>query len=214
MSLPPLPCSSTTTQPHALDRHGLPGKIMDAPRNEFLPFDARNYFKVDRSHDDRRVMVRSIQPHDKPYLQDAFSELSRESIYFRFFRIKTRLTPRELRFYTELDFVNHVSLGVGLIAHPQPIPMGVGSFIRNVAGDDKLDSAELALTVHEKFQGMGVGTILLRHLIHLAKSGGLTGLEATLLDSNTRMLSLLRKTGMLTSTKSHYGIIEAKLCLR
>ena len=68
-------------------------------------------FAVDRVlRDGGSIHVRAIRPDDKPRLLDHFGRLSARSVYFRFFRVKTRLTDDELRQFTELDFRDRVAL--------------------------------------------------------------------------------------------------------
>src|SRR5262249_24301881 len=55
--------------------------------------------------DGTSVHLRAIRPDDRAELARGFAELSREALYFRFFRAKRRLTDNELAEFTELDFV-------------------------------------------------------------------------------------------------------------
>lgn len=60
--------------------------------------------------DGGRVHVRPIRPEDKQALLEGFRNLSRDSVYKRFFGPKKTLTDKELVYLTELDFHSHVAL--------------------------------------------------------------------------------------------------------
>jgi acetyltransferase len=53
-------------------------------------------------------------------------------------------------------------------------------------------TAELALTIADEYQSKGIGRELLLHLISLARTQGLKGLNAQVLVDNVAMLHLLR----------------------
>ncbi len=60
--------------------------------------------------DGASVHIRAIRPDDRAELARGFAELSPEAVYFRFFRVKQRLTETELRQFTEQDFVRRAAL--------------------------------------------------------------------------------------------------------
>ena len=51
-----------------------------------------------------------LEPYDKQALARGFERLSSESRYRRFLSAKKSLTADELRFFTELDGVNHAAV--------------------------------------------------------------------------------------------------------
>ena len=60
--------------------------------------------------DGTSVHIRAIRPGDRAELARGFAELSPEAVYFRFFRVKRRLTDQELEAFTELDFTTRGAL--------------------------------------------------------------------------------------------------------
>ncbi|HEY9714558.1 MAG TPA: GNAT family N-acetyltransferase, partial [Chroococcales cyanobacterium] len=92
---------------------------------------------------------------------------------------------------TELDFVNHVGLAVGILEHGSEIPVGVGRYILESRSNKKPDCAELAFAVEETFQNQGVGTLLLKHLAVIARQSGLKYFSANVLGDNAKMCAVL-----------------------
>jgi acetyltransferase len=65
----------------------------------------------------------------------------------------------------------------------------VGRFI----GDAETREAEVALTVHDDFQGRGIGPLLLKLLIKTARENGFAALNAHVLRHNRAMPRLFQK---------------------
>jgi hypothetical protein len=71
-----------------------------------------------------------IYTEDKALLQQGFRELSKASKYFRFLNYQRELTSYQLKYLTEVDGVNHVAWGILDVTGSEPVPVGVGRFIR------------------------------------------------------------------------------------
>lgn len=156
------------------------------------------------------VWVRSIRPEDRGTLSVAFARLSERSVYHRFFQTKQALSPGELSYLTELDFVRHVGLFVLRGDAGSTELMGVARFIRIEGSTDR---AEVAFTVGDRFQGRGVGTLLLRHLILLAVRVGVRYLEADVLSDNWAMLKVFEHSGAGWSELARDRMIHVTLDL-
>lgn len=163
--------------------------------------DVREYKAHETLKDGRSVIVRAIRPDDKTTLLQGVSLFSNASLYKRFHGAKTGLTDQEVTFYTEIDYLHHVALLAVLKDNDQAI--GGGRFIAyDVALPPR--SAELAFAVADDFQGLGVGSIILKHLIYIAREIGFKIFEADVLVGNSPMIRVFEKTG-LPMTKTHEG---------
>src|SRR4029079_14439081 len=114
-------------------------------------------FAVDRVlRDGGSIHVRAIPPDDKPRLLDHFGRLSARSVYFRFFRVKTRLTGDELRQFTELDFRDRVALVATLRngADEHMVAAGRYALLDVVPGQPR--RAEVAFAVADAHQRRGI----------------------------------------------------------
>ncbi len=139
--------------------------------------------------DGTRILFRHLRPDDKDRLRRAFDELSPESRYRRFFRHIDHLSDKELRYLTELDFVNHYAWAAVLDEEGEP-GVGVARWIR-VADDPTL--GEGAVTVVDRWQGRGIGKTLLWLAARSAIERGLRGIRVQTLSDNAPILALLRE---------------------
>ncbi len=138
------------------------------------------------------VLIRPILPEDKQLLIDGFVRLSEESRYRRFGTPVRRLTDEQLRYLTEVDYVDHmawVALDPGQPDHPG---LGVARYVRLAA---EREVAEAAVTVVDSHQGLGLGTILLGVLATSAVSNGIKVFRAYVLEENQAVLELLNSMG-------------------
>lgn len=175
--------------------------------------DAKKYHVEETLKNGVSVTVRAIRAYDKQGILEAFKDLAAETLYSRFFAPKKDLSEKELKQLTEVDFDRTVALVITLPVDGRDTIIGGGRYIafKDAKG---LDSAEFALIVEEDFQGLGLGKIIFKHLIMIARARGVGKFEAEVLPANDRMLTLLRKSGlpmsMVTRDESVYVSIALK----
>lgn len=169
-----------------------------------------SYQATDTLPDGRIVHLRAIRPDDREKLREGFFKLSKTSVRNRFFSVKRDLTPAELSYFTEVDFLHHVALVAELQVGSDRIPAGVGRFVQN---QDQPDHSEMAITIIDELQGQGIGRILLLRLVDCARELGVRHLDATVLAQNTRVTRLLRKTGLPLHSSLDEGIRTLSLTL-
>jgi GNAT superfamily N-acetyltransferase len=126
------------------------------------------------------VVIRPIRPIDKPLLAEGMARLSARSARFRFLAPKTRLTKAELRYLTEIDFVDHYAL-VAVRADDPWCAAGVARWVRD---RERPDVAELAIVVDDDLQRLGLGTALVFALADAARARGITRFTGTALTEN------------------------------
>ena len=171
----------------------------------------QSYSMNDDLDDGSTVVVRAIQPDDKSAVRNAFARLSFESAYSRFFRAKHNLSARELDYFTEVDFANHVAIGVGLLQSDNELPIGIGRYIVSEA-DPK--TAEIAFTVDDEYQGIGVGSLLLKHLCRIAVANGVEHFCATVLATNDKMMHVFQRSQLPMRQSRDAEVIEVTLALK
>jgi acetyl coenzyme A synthetase (ADP forming)-like protein len=132
--------------------------------------------------------VRPIKAEDGPLLVEFFERLGPESRYFRFFRIKETLEPKEVEFFTHVDYSDRMAL-VALLGGKM---IGLASYDREPGKDS---TAEVAFAVVDEHQGRGIGTQLLQLLTNHARARGVERFEAFVLPENRRMMRLFRNSG-------------------
>jgi len=139
------------------------------------------------------VCIRAIRCGDKERLRSGFERLSRESVYHRFFHAVKTLTPDDLRQLTELDFRDRVALVLTAEDEGDNRLIGVARFVRVASGADR---AEMAIVIVDAYQHRGAGSLLLKHLVDIARAVGVRELLALVLEDNQEMLELLRTSDL------------------
>jgi RimJ/RimL family protein N-acetyltransferase len=104
--------------------------------------------------------------------------------------MKREFSEKELNFFMKVDFRNHVALVAVAQEGGKPTIVGGGRYI--VIEPQR---AEMAFVVVDAWQGRGIGSILLRHLIKIAGDAGLNELIAEVLPENRAMLKVFGKYG-------------------
>jgi GNAT superfamily N-acetyltransferase len=156
--------------------------------------------------DGRPVFLSPILPEDRTRLEAGYEQLSERSRFFRFFREHDRLTEEELRLYTEVDQVRHVAW----CALDQPDPpydgLATGRWIRL---PDDPTTAEVAVTVIDVSQRLGLGSILLALLVLRARMLGVERFRAFVLPENEAVVRWLEGLGWVVVRRELFLEFEA-----
>jgi GNAT superfamily N-acetyltransferase len=154
--------------------------------------DHREYRALGYLIDGTPFFMRALREWDRDALLDLFERSSQQSRYFRYFETKQSLSDAELDYYTRLDFYRHTALAAE--APEEEGVIAVGRYIE-IQPPIEPRRAEVAFLVRDDFQGRGVATQLLKHLIRIARDNGIVQFEAEMLPSNTRMLEVFEHSG-------------------
>ena len=134
--------------------------------------------------------LRPIRPSDAALLVAFYDRVSPESKYLRFFAPYPRLSRRDVKRFTEVDYVDRVALILTLGGEM----IGVGRWDRLEDGGGS-GKAEIAFLVEDAHQGRGVAQLLLEHLAEAARERGITGFVAEVLPENRRMAQVFADAG-------------------
>lgn len=133
----------------------------------------------------------------------AVEQSSDEAVYRRFLNPHGQLTAAELRYLTEVDHRDHEAL---LAVDPDGgKSVGVARYVRDRG---RRDSAEIAVSVLEPWQGRGVGQALLPRLADRARAEGITQFTAVMLSTNRAMRRLLETLGTTHQLSFDAGSVE------
>ena len=166
------------------------------------------FSKVEAMRDGRPVVIRALRPEDRDEMQEAVDHMGTETLYRRFFAVKRHFSEKETDFFVDVDFVNHVALVAVVEEDGKPAIAAGGRYILVNPGQ-----AEVAFAVVDKYQGQGLGTMLMRHLVAIARGAGLKELTADVLADNRQMLKVFQKCGLAMSTKRESGSLHVTLQL-
>ena len=148
--------------------------------------------------------MRFIAPSDKALLARGLAALSPQSRAQRFLTPKARLTEAELRRFTEVDGRDHVAIVAVLADDPSRLA-GVARFVRD---PQCRDQAELAVTICDELQGMGLGRALGSALADVAKTLGVRRFTASLLGTNVAAHRLFAAITRRVQTTHSAGIAD------
>jgi RimJ/RimL family protein N-acetyltransferase len=140
--------------------------------------------------DGSRMRLRLVGPADREGLILAFGRLSVESRIQRWFYPKMRLTEAEIEAILSPADEHHGGILAAQLdaAGNEEAGIGMARFVRN-----PLDpaAAEIAITIVDDWQGMGLGRILLHRLLAMMSERRIAWAEGRLQAENRRMRRLL-----------------------
>jgi RimJ/RimL family protein N-acetyltransferase len=138
----------------------------------------------------------------------AVGRFSKETLYRRFFAPKRHFSEREVEFFLNVDFINHVALAALLSEGGRQVIVGGARFIVSRPG-----YAEIAFAVDDPHQKLGIATHLITHLIKIARAAELTEFVAEVLPENVPMLKVFERCGLAMTTRSERGVVHVTLAL-
>ena len=154
------------------------------------------------------VRMRPIASADKSALEGIVAGMSAESRSRRFLGATSSLSPRMLRYFTEVDYVNHFALVVSTVEQPDEL-VGVGRYIRL---RDRPKAAEIAAAVVDAYSGRGIGTLVMEALTAVAQETGITTFVASVRQDNAAMRALL-PSRHARSTSAGAGVVSYEIDL-
>lgn len=166
------------------------------------------YSAQERLRDGRLIRIRALRPDDEAEMLAAVDRIDPESLRRRFFVAKRGFSEKEKAFFMQIDFVNHVALVAEIDEDASPAIIGGGRYIVTEPGE-----AEVAFVVIDGYQGQGIGALLARHLIKLARAAGLKRLTADVLPENAAMRKVLGKFGFRSAQSLDPQVIHLTLSL-
>lgn len=110
------------------------------------------------------VLLSPLGVEDRELLVEGLTELSPESVYSRFGQGRGPLSESELNYLSDVDLRDHVAWGGAIDGEGA----GVGRYIIT---EDR-SCADIAVTVLDRFQQRGLGTLLFRALAAVGRADG------------------------------------------
>ena len=135
------------------------------------------------------ILIRPARQEDYDAVRDMHAAMSADDRYLQFFTFSKLAPDQEARRVCREPGPDHAAL----LAVLDGGVIGCGSF---ECGDADSGSAEIALAVADGVHGRGVGTLLLEHLVPVARGRGIRAFTAQTLAENTPMLRVFAATGL------------------
>jgi acyl-CoA synthetase (NDP forming)/N-acetylglutamate synthase-like GNAT family acetyltransferase len=151
--------------------------------------------------DGATIEIRQARPDDFGAVRDMHEWMSQDNLYLRFFSMSSVAAERAARRTCREPGPDHAALLAVLGGRV----VGYGTYERLGAGSP---SAEIAMAVTDDMHNRGVGTLLLEHLISLARGRGVRTFVAETLSVNALMLKVFADAGLPAQRVLADGVYE------
>jgi acyl-CoA synthetase (NDP forming)/GNAT superfamily N-acetyltransferase len=150
--------------------------------------------------DGTTVEIRPATPADHDAVRDMHAAMSPDNAYLRFFNVSPLAAEREAQRVCREGGDDHAAL----LAWLRGELIGVASY--EVAGTP--GTAEIAFAVADHMHHRGVATLLLEHLVSLARSRHIRQFTAETLAENSLMLRVFTDAGLPVQRRRREGVVE------
>ncbi len=155
--------------------------------------------------DGRTVEIRPARPDDIDDVRRMHEQLSPDNAYFRFFSFSPKAPERESVRVCRADGPDHAALLARLAGEL----VGVASY----EPTSRPGVAEIAFAVSDEMHGRGIATLLLEHLVSLARQRHLSAFTAETLPENMAMQRVFADAGLHIERHFADGVIELMMPL-
>jgi acyl-CoA synthetase (NDP forming)/RimJ/RimL family protein N-acetyltransferase len=155
--------------------------------------------------DGSTVEIRPARSQDADDIRQMHQEMSPDNAYFRFFSFSPQAPEREAQRLTRPEGPDHAAL----LARLDGKLIGVASY----EPTQRPGVAEIAFAVSDEMHGRGVATLLLEHLVSLARQRRLTAFAAETLPENLAMQRVFADAGLPVERQFSDGVIELTMPL-
>ena len=179
--------------------------------------------------DGTTITIRPAGPGDYDAVKQLHEAMSPDNLYLRFFSMSRRAAEQEARRVSRAQQPLRGQLPDGQPPDGQPDPsppdrgqpghgallgflgdelVGVASYESSLADPE---SAEVAFAVADRMHGRGVATLLLEHLVSLAREHGVSVFTASALPENIAMLRVFADAGLTVTRRMNDGVVELSM---
>lgn len=145
-------------------------------------------------HDHSHVLIRPITKHDRDAERAFIEGLSAQSRRYRFLGQVRCPSERLIEQLTDIDFVHDVAFVAVTAQDSQEKIVGVSRY----STDQEGLNCECAVTVSDDWQEKGLGTLLMKHLIDVARARGIRRMTSVDSAENLQMRDLAKHLGFRT----------------
>lgn len=158
-----------------------------------------HYIKKVKLKNELMVTIRPIRPEDEPFIVQFYKEISEDSLRQRYldaFKYAELISREQLIRTCFNDFDREITLVVELGKEI----LALGKFTK-INGDA---NSSFAMIVKDKWQNFGIGSLLLLHIIEIAKNEKMKSISAYMLPENEKMRKVCEKFGFKFSAEDKF----------
>ncbi len=150
----------------------------------------------------KQLFFRPVKASDERLFQEYLYGLSERSVYLRFFQVR-KAFPRELaEKVVAVDYRENLGI-VATEGNSDTAPIvAAGHWMLDISSN----IAEVAFSVSDPYQRLGIGTHMFGVLVRAARENGIRGFSATVLPQNRGMLRIFQKSGYTLQTRYEEGV--------
>jgi acetyltransferase len=183
-----------------IDRERIIREFADYHEHMIIAPYPRKYIAKRTLKNGAQVKLRPIKPEDEVSFNELFKSLSEESIRFRFFEIIKEMSHDTLTRYCNLDYDREIAI----VAELQNERRIIGAVRLVLDADGK--NGEFAIMVGDSWQGLGLGSKLMDHIMDVAGDLKLETIYSYVIRSNTKMIDMCTKKGFEIKSIDEYNI--------
>ena len=146
--------------------------------------------------DGSHVTIRPIRKQDREAERSFIKHLSPQTQRMRFLAVVAEPSERMLEQFTNIDYVHQMAFVAVVTRDGQEMIVGVSRY----STDRDETQCECAVTVTDEWQNKGLGTLLMKHLIEVARSRGIRRMVSVDLAENVQMNDLASHLGFHART--------------
>jgi acetyltransferase len=162
--------------------------VSGAARLAIAPY-PREYVTAERLLDGTPIRVRPVRPDDEPLLQDILGHMTPADQRFRFFMPMRALSRQLGARLSQVDYDREMAL----MAQTPDGKTALG--VARYSADPDNRCAEYAIALRSDWKARGLGYLLMRRLIEVARQRGVGALVGDVLRDNGPMLDLCQYLG-------------------
>ena len=185
----------------------------DLPRLAIRPYPVQ-YLTPWRFDDGTEVLIRPIRPEDEPLMVRFHGTVSERSVYLRYFHminLDSRVAHERLTRICFIDYDREMALVVER-RNPETSEREILA-VGRLTKARQTNEAEFAVLIGDEFQGHGLGTELVRHLLEIARAEKLNRVTADILPENDPMMRICRQLGFRLQYSIEEHVVKADLAL-
>ncbi|MCG6657146.1 GNAT family N-acetyltransferase [Halomonas campisalis] len=156
------------------------------------------------------VEVRPIRAEDAPLITSFHTQLSEESIRFRYFHNKSDLTQRDLSILSHINYDRQMAF---IAEHRREDGSKEMLGVVRVWNDPDNIRTEFSVIVRDDMKGQGLGSLLMKKMIAYCKSVGTLEMIGKIMVDNHPMRALMKHLGFRCRYNMEEQVVDAVLRL-
>lgn len=145
-------------------------------------------------HDHSQVLIRPINKEDGNAERAFIEGLSAQARRYRFLGAVKSPSERLIEQFTDIDYIHEVAFVAVVREDSRERIVGVSRYSTDKEGEN----CECAVTVGDEWQQKGLGTLLMKHLMEVARARGIRSMTSLSSAENVQMRDLAHYLGFRT----------------